>query len=76
MIPVVLPQLLANDAARAMRAAIADPDRYACEPKVDGVRGLPMLDGEPLAMHNRSGARRDWLRADAFEMGLRRLTSN
>ena len=23
-----------------MREAIADPDRFACEPKVDGVRGL------------------------------------
>src|SRR3954451_12213850 len=58
-----------------MRAAIADPDRFACEPKVDGVRGLLAFDGEALAMHNRSGIRRDWLRGDAFETGLRRLAS-
>jgi hypothetical protein len=30
---------------RALRAAIADPDHYACELKVDGVRGLVVYDG-------------------------------
>jgi len=27
-----------------LEAAIADPDRFACEPKVDGVRGLLVFD--------------------------------
>ena len=40
VVPPVLPQLVANDGPRALRQAIADPDRFACEPKVDGVRGL------------------------------------
>jgi hypothetical protein len=35
-IPDVLPQIVANDGCRALRAAIADPDAYAVEPKVDG----------------------------------------
>jgi bifunctional non-homologous end joining protein LigD len=73
--PAVLPQLVANDGVRAMRAAILDPERFAFEPKVDGVRGLLVFDGESLAMHNRRGIRRDWLRGDAFETGLRRLAA-
>jgi hypothetical protein len=56
VIPSVLPMLVANIGTAALRAAIADPERYACEPKVDGVR-------------------RDWLRGDDFERGLRRLAS-
>jgi len=32
--------LVAGNGVSALRAAIADPLRYACEPKVDGVRGL------------------------------------
>jgi hypothetical protein len=36
----LLPQLVANDGLRTLRAAIADPNRWAIEPKVDGVRGL------------------------------------
>jgi hypothetical protein len=54
--------------------AIAEPGRYACEPKIDGVRGLVVYgpDGS-LETRNRSGIRRDWLRGDAFEGGLRRL---
>jgi hypothetical protein len=36
----VLPQLVANDGLRTLRAAIADPTRFAIEPKIDGVRGL------------------------------------
>jgi hypothetical protein len=40
MVPAVTPQLVANDGARALRLAINDPERFACEPKVDGVRGL------------------------------------
>src|SRR4051812_31616433 len=74
MVPAVLPQLVANDGTRTLRAAVADPGRFACEPKVDGVRGLLVFDGDSLAMHNRRGVRRDWLRGDAFESGLRRLS--
>jgi hypothetical protein len=36
----VLPQLVANDGVRALQAAIADPDGWGIEPKVDGVRLL------------------------------------
>jgi hypothetical protein len=74
MVPSVIPQLVASNGTAALRAAIADPDRYACEPKVDGVRGLIVFgpDGA-LETRNRRGIRRDWLRGDAFEGGLRRL---
>ena len=40
VIPELVPQLVGNDGLRAMRSAIADPDAWAREPKVDGVRGL------------------------------------
>ena len=74
MIPTVLPQLVANDGTRALRQAIADPDRFACEPKVDGVRGLVVYSPErTVETLNRRGERRDWLRGDEFEAGLRRL---
>jgi ATP-dependent DNA ligase len=57
-----------------MRQAIADPQRFACEPKVDGVRGLAVYQpGRVIEMRNRRGERRDRLRGDAFEAGLRRL---
>jgi ATP-dependent DNA ligase len=73
-LPAVVPQLLANDAPRALRKAIADPDRYACEPKVDGVRGLVVYGPEhTIETRNRRGERRDWLPGDDFERGLRRL---
>jgi ATP-dependent DNA ligase len=74
MVPAVMPQLVANDGARALRLAINDPERFACEPKVDGVRGLVVYqpDGS-IETRNRRGERRDWLRRDAFEGGLRRL---
>ncbi|MFL5686240.1 MAG: hypothetical protein ACJ77D_09330 [Chloroflexota bacterium] len=74
MVPAVVPQLVANDGARALRLAIADPDRYACEPKVDGVRGLVVYHPDRvIEMRNRRGEKRDWLRGDGFETGLRRL---
>jgi hypothetical protein len=74
VIPAVVPQLVANDGTRALRHAIADPERFACEPKVDGVRGLVVYQPERiLEMRNRRGEKRDWLRGDAFERGLRRL---
>jgi ATP-dependent DNA ligase len=73
-IPDVLPQLVANDGLRALRDAIADPDRWAIEPKVDGVRGLVVFQPDGLLeTRNRLGIRRDWLRGDEFEAGLSRL---
>jgi hypothetical protein len=76
VVPEVVPMLVANNGIAALRAAIAEPDRYACEPKVDGVRGLVVYrqDGD-LETRNRNGVRRDWLRGDAFEGGLRRLAN-
>jgi bifunctional non-homologous end joining protein LigD len=66
--------LVANNGVAALRAAIADPGRYACEPKVDGVRGLVVYGPDGLLeTRNRTGIRRDWLRGDGFESGLRRL---
>jgi ATP-dependent DNA ligase len=61
VLPAVVPQLVANDAPRALRQAIADPDRYACEPKVDGIRGLVVYGPEhTIETRNRRGERRDW----------------
>jgi hypothetical protein len=61
MVPAVLPQLVANNGMAALRAAIADPDRYACEPKIDGVRGLVVYSpGGLLETRNRHGTGR-WL---------------
>jgi bifunctional non-homologous end joining protein LigD len=58
----------------ALRDAIERPTRYAIEPKVDGVRGLlAFLPDHTLETRNRTGIRRDWLRRDGFEAGLRRL---
>ena len=76
MIPSVTPQLVGNNGLHALRAAIAEPDRFACEPKVDGVRGLVVYQpGGSLETRNRHGQRRDWLRGDDFEAGLRRLAN-
>lgn len=70
------PQLVANNGLRALHAAIAEPERFACEPKVDGVRGLVVYQpGGSIETRNRRGQRRDWLRRDAFEGGLRRLAN-
>ena len=68
MVPSVTPQLVANTGLRALRSAIAGPERFACEPKVDGVRGLVVYrpDGA-IETRNRRGGRRDWLRGDAFD---------
>jgi bifunctional non-homologous end joining protein LigD len=76
VLPHVLPQLVANNGRRALDAAIRDPDRYAIEPKVDGVRGLlAYLDDGRMEIRNRRGERRDWIRSDDFATGLRRLGS-
>jgi ATP-dependent DNA ligase len=74
VLPAVVPQLVANDGSRTLRRAIADPERFACEPKVDGVGGLVIYGPEhTIEARNRRGERRDWLRGDGFEAGLRRL---
>jgi ATP-dependent DNA ligase len=73
MVPPVTPQLVGNTGVGALHAAIADPERFACEPKVDGVRGLVVYGPGGLETRNRRGIRRDWLRGDEFESGLRRL---
>jgi bifunctional non-homologous end joining protein LigD len=72
----VLPQLVANDGRRGLLAAIADPDRFAIEPKIDGVRGLIVFrpDGV-IETRNRSGVVRDWQRRRPFAAGLRRLAT-
>jgi ATP-dependent DNA ligase len=74
IVPAILPQLVANDGIRALRAAIADPDAFAIEPKVDGVPCLLAFQPQrTLETRNRRGIRRDWLRGDTFEEGLRKL---
>jgi ATP-dependent DNA ligase len=74
MVPAVSPQLVGNTGFRALYAAIADPERFACEPKVDGVRGLiTYLPNGLVEARNRRGIRRGWLRGDHFERGVRRL---
>jgi ATP-dependent DNA ligase len=60
MTPAVIPQLVANDGTRAMRAAIADPERFSCEPKVDGVRGLEGIVLKDRTSTYRDGSRAGW----------------
>jgi bifunctional non-homologous end joining protein LigD len=74
VLPTVIPQLVAGNGVAALRAAIADPGRFVVEPKVDGVRGLvAFAPGGTVETRNRHGVRRDWLRHDSFEAGLRQL---
>jgi len=74
MVPTITPQLPGNRGLAALGDAARDAARWAIEPKVDGVRGLVVYQpGRLLETRNRSGQRRDWLRGDAFEGGLRRL---
>ena len=76
MVPTVIPQLVAGNGVAALRAAIADPDRFVVEPKVDGVRGLVTFGpGGMLETRNRHGVPRGWLRGDGFEKGIRRLAT-
>jgi hypothetical protein len=75
MVPSVTPQLVANNGLRALRLAITDPERFACERKVDGVGGLVVYQPDgTIETRNRRGERRDWLRGDAFEGGMRRAS--
>jgi ATP-dependent DNA ligase len=70
----VLPQLVGNRGLAGLQLAIAEPGKWALEPKVDGVRGLlAFLSDGMMETRNRRGIRRDWLRGDGFEAGLRRL---
>jgi len=71
IVPRVEPQLVANIGLRALDAAIAEPDRWAIEPKVAGVRGLIVYqpDGS-LEARNRRGQVRDWFRHRPFRDGL------
>jgi len=70
----VLPQLVANDGLRTLRTAIAAPDRYAIEPKIDGVRGpIVFRPDRVVDTRNRTGRVRDWQRHRGFAAGLRGL---
>jgi hypothetical protein len=54
--------------------AIAEPERYAIEPKVDGVRGLIVYRPDSrIEARNRSGRSRDWFRHRPFAAGVRGL---
>jgi ATP-dependent DNA ligase len=65
MVPIVTPQLVANNGLRALRAAIGEPERFVCEPKVDGLRGLVVYQPDgTMETRNRRGE--GWLRGDAF----------
>ena len=74
--PTVVPTFVASDDAKTLRRAIADPDRFADEPKVDGVRDLVVSQPKRvLDVRNRRGEKRDRLHGNEFETGLRRLAS-
>ena len=69
-----MPQLLANPGVGVLADIAKDPDRWAIEPKVDGIRCLvAYLPDETIETRNRQGERRDWLRHPAFAAGVRRL---
>ena len=70
----IAPQLVGNNGLETLRAAIAAPERYAIEPKVDGVRGLVAFEGEGITIRNRKGMLRErWLACHPFRRGLERL---
>ena len=69
----VLPQLVANDGLRTLRAAIVEPERFAMEPKVDGVRGRVIFADGRIETRNRRGEVRQWLRPCPLETALRRI---
>ena len=63
MLPTFAPQLVAADGAGALRAAIREPDRYALEPKMDGVGAMVTFDGDRLEIRGKRGQlRSSWLR--------------
>jgi hypothetical protein len=60
-----------NDGLEAMRHAIASPERYAIEPKVDGVRGLLSFDSDGISIRGRKGQLRErWLACQPFRRDL------
>jgi ATP-dependent DNA ligase len=75
MVPAsLIPHLFGNDGLKTLQAAVRDPEAYAIEPKVDGVRGFVVFQPNGrLETRKRQGVRRDWLRGDEFEAGLPRL---
>ena len=73
-VPTVIPHLVGNTGAAALEAAIREPERWAIEPKVDGVRGLvSFLPDGTIETRNRRGERREWMRAGPLPDALRRL---
>jgi hypothetical protein len=52
----VLPQLVGNRGVVGLKLAIADPSRYAIEPKVDGVRGLVAFLSQAARWRHATGA--------------------
>ena len=75
MIPVFAPQLVSNDGVAMLRAAIASPDRYAIEPKVDGVRALVTFGPEGVEVRGRKGRlRSSWLAGRELRSALERLS--
>jgi hypothetical protein len=57
--PAILPQLVVNNGLAALRAAVSEPERWAVEPKVDGVRGLvAFLPDGRIETRNRLAIRR------------------
>jgi len=69
----VVPQLCGSAGVKPLQTAIAEPSRFAIEPKVDGVRGLVVFGERTIETRNRRGERRAWLRAQPLEVALRRL---
>lgn len=52
----VTPQLVGNHGVAGLKLAIAEPHRYAIEPKVNGVRGLAVfLPDGTFETRNRRG---------------------
>ena len=53
MIPVLAPELVANDGPGVLRAAIETPSRYAIEPKVDRVCALMTFGPDGIEVRGR-----------------------
>jgi hypothetical protein len=56
-------------------AAIVDPERWAIEPSVDGVRGLVIFEGGQIDTRNRRGELRQWLTSGDCLSGYRSSTT-
>jgi hypothetical protein len=68
LVPSATPQLVRNTGLRSLRAAIAEPHRFACEPKVDGVRG-PIVYGPGGTLETRKVKDRSWYEREAWRFG-------